>query len=110
MRKEVGLSNFNSIANNEALGFFINDISSNPSAKTNAIKAKFQIKMIRFELAVIDRTQFIWIKWLYYKFVKPIVSGFLIVCKHIIVIPFGRAMIKLFPEFVNKISQHNANK
>lgn len=30
MRKEVGLSHFNSIANNEALAFFINDISSNP--------------------------------------------------------------------------------
>lgn len=110
MRKEVGLSYFNSIASNEALAFFINDISSNPSAKTNAIKAKFQIKMIRFELAVIDRTQFIWIKKLYYKLIKPIFSCVSIILKYIIVIPFGRIMMKLFPGFVSKISQQNSDK
>lgn len=38
MRKEVGLSWFNSIANNESLGFFINDLS-NPIARSNAINA-----------------------------------------------------------------------
>lgn len=110
MRKEVGLSNFNSIASTEALGFFINDISSNPAAKTNAIKAKFQIKMIRFELAVIDRTQFIWIKKLYYKLIKPIFSGISIILKYVIVIPFGRIMMKLFPRFVNKINPENTDK
>ena len=36
MRKEVGLSYFNSIGNNEALAFFVNDISSNPIAKESA--------------------------------------------------------------------------
>ena len=110
MRKEVGLSNFNSIASNEALGFFINDISSNPSAKTNAIKAKFQIKMIRFELAVIDRTQFVWTKKLYYKLIKPIFSGLSIMLKYILVIPCGRIMLKLFPGFANKIVQRNNDK
>lgn len=110
MRKEVGLSNFNSIASNEALGFFINDISSNPSAKTNAIKAKFQIKMIRFELAVIDRTQFVWTKKLYYKLIKPIFSGLSIILKYILVIPCGRIMLKLFPGFANKIVQRNNDK
>lgn len=110
MRKEVGLSNFNNIASTEALGFFINDISSNPAAKTNAIKAKFRIKMIRFELAVIDRTQFIWIKKLYFKLIKPIFSGFSIIFKYVIVIPFGKMMIKLFPGFVNKINQQDNDK
>ena len=57
MRKEVGLSYFNSIDSNEALAFFVNDISSNPVAKENAMDARFRIKMIRFELAVIDRTR-----------------------------------------------------
>lgn len=110
MRKEVGLSNFNSIASNEALGFFINDISSNPSAKTNAIKAKFQIKMIRFELAIVDRIQFLWLKSVHYKLIKPVFAGLSILWKHIIVIPFGRIMMKLFPGFVNKIIQFNNDK
>ena len=59
MRKEVGLSNFNDITNNEALAFFINDISSNPIAKVNFIEAKYKIKMIKFELAIIERTQLV---------------------------------------------------
>ena len=32
----------------------MNDVSSNPTAKENAIDAKFRIKMIRFELAMIE--------------------------------------------------------
>ena len=42
MRKEVGLSYFNSIGSNEALAFFVNDISSNPIAKEKAIDAMFR--------------------------------------------------------------------
>lgn len=102
MRKEVGLSNFNSIANNEALAFFINDISSNPLAKTNAMKSRFRIKMIKFELAVIDRTQFIWIKKLYYSIFKPVLSCVSILFKYLVAIPFGKMMLKLFPNFVAK--------
>lgn len=83
MRKEVGLSYFNSIDSNEALAFFVNDISSNPVAKENAMDARFRIKMIRFELAVIDRTRFIFIKQVYTSFIKPVFAGVLIILKHI---------------------------
>ena len=107
MRKEVGLSNFNDIANNEALAFFINDISSNPIAKVNFIEAKYKIKMIKFELAIIERTQLVWLKNLYFKFIKPIFSGISILFKYFVLIPFGKIMTKLFPKFVNKISQQN---
>ena len=110
MRKEVGLSNFNSIANNEALAFFINDISSNPSAKANAIESKFKIKMIKLELAVLERTQFIWMKKLYYKIMKPITSSSSILFKYFIFIPFGRLMVKLFPNFVRKAQEQNNDK
>ena len=79
MRKEVGLSYFNSIGNNEALAFFVNDISSNPIAKENALDAKFRIKMIKFELAMIDRTKFMFIKTFYISCIKPIFSGILII-------------------------------
>ena len=83
MRKEVGLSYFNSIDSNEALAFFVNDISSNPVAKENAMDARFRIKMIRFELAVIDRTRFIFIKQVYTSFIKSVFAGVLIILKHI---------------------------
>ncbi len=110
MRKEVGLSNFNNIANNEALAFFINDISSNPSAKTNAIDAKFKIKMIKFELAVIDRTQFIWLKKFFFKFIKPVLSGIFVIFKHLIFMPFGKLITKLFPDFAKKANESDKSK
>lgn len=103
MRKEVGLSYFNSIDSNEALAFFVNDISSNPVAKENAMDARFRIKMIRFELAIIDRTRFIFIKQMYASFIKPIFAGFSIILKHIVVIPFGRLIAKRFPKFAQKV-------
>lgn len=104
MRKEVGLSHFNSIASNEALAFFINDVSSNPIAKSNAMDAKFRIKMIKFELFILDRTRFLWIQKVYFTFVKPIWGAIKIIFKYLIMIPFGKLMSKLFPMFVEKIT------
>lgn len=54
MRKEVGLSYFNNIKSNKALAFFVNDVSGNPLAKESAMDADFRLKMIRFELAMIE--------------------------------------------------------
>ena len=70
MRKEVGLSHFNSIRSNEARAFFVN-----PLARQNEIDANFWIKIICFELAIIDRTQFIFIKRIYTDFIRPIFAG-----------------------------------
>lgn len=111
MRKEVGLSYFNSIASNEALAFFVNDISSNPIAKENAIDANFRIKMIRFELAMIDRTRFIYLKSFYKCFIKPIFAGLSIILKYVLVIPFGRLIAKLFPKFAQRVqTEHSKDK
>lgn len=107
MRKEVGLSYFNSIRNNEALAFFVNDISSNPVAKENAMDAKFRIKMVRFELAMIDRTRFIFVKRTYTSFIKPIFAGLSIVLKYVLLIPLGRLIMKLFPRFAKKLQDEN---
>ena len=79
MRKEVGLSYFNSIKSNEALAFFVNDVSSNPIAKENAMDAMFRIKMVRFELMVLDRSRFIFLKQLYTSLIKPIFAGITII-------------------------------
>ncbi len=102
MRKEVGLSWFNSIANNESLGFFINDLS-NPIARSNAINAKFRLRMVRFELAIIDRTKFIWIRKIYSVTIRPLFAVILILFKYIIQIPFGKLVCKLFPGFAQKV-------
>ena len=110
MRKEVGLSTFNSIRANEALGFFVNDITNNPIAKENAYKAKFRIKMIKFELAMIDRTKFIFVKSVFYKLIMPCFAILSIVLKYIIVIPFGRLIMKLFPNFAAKVQKENTDK
>lgn len=108
MRKEVGLSYFNNIRSNEALAFFVNDISSNPIAKENAMDAMFRIKMVRFELAVIDRSRFICIKSIYTTFVRPLFAGVLVIWKYVIIVPFGRLIIRIFPKTVQKI-QENQN-
>ena len=105
MRKEVGLSYFNSIKSNEALAFFINDVSSNPIAKENAIDAMFRIKMVRFELMMIDRSRFIYLKQFYKSLIKPIFFFFSIVFKYILLIPFGRLILKKFPEFAKKLQE-----
>lgn len=111
MRKEVGLSYFNSIGGNEALAFFVNDVSSNPVAKENAMEAKFRIKMIRFELAVIDRTKFIYTKRLYTSFIKPVFAGTSITLKYLVVIPYGRLIAKLFPKCAEKVqAEHSETK
>ena len=111
MRKEVGLSYFNSIASNEALAFFVNDISSNPIAKENAIDANFRIKMIRFELAMIDRTRFIYLKSFYKCFIEPIFAGLSIILKYVLVIPFGRLIAKLFRKFAQRVqTEHSKDK
>lgn len=105
MRKEVGLSYFNSIGSNEALAFFVNDISSNPIAKENAMDAMFRIKMVRFELGMIDRSRFIFVKKVYMAFIRPIFAGTLIIWKYVVVIPLGRLIIKIFPQFAQKIQE-----
>ena len=106
MRKEVGLSWFNSIANNESLGFFINDLS-NPIARSNAINAKFRLRMVRFELAMIDRTKFIWIRKIYSGTFRPVFAGISIILKYIIQIPFGKLVCKLFPGFTKKVMEQS---
>ena len=103
MRKEVGLNNLNNIEYNEALAFFVNDISCNPIAKEKAIDARFRIKMIRFELGMLNRCRFIALQSLYKGFVKPIFAGIIIIFKYVVMVPIGKIIIKLFPGFVQKV-------
>ena len=103
MRKEVGLNSLNNIEYNEALAFFVNDISCNPIAKEKAIDAKFRIKMIRFELWILNRCHFIYLQSIYKGFIKPIFAVVGIVFKYVIMVPIGKVLTKLFPNFAQKI-------
>ena len=105
MRKEVGLSYFNNIAGNEALAFFVNDISSNPIAKEKAIDAKFRIRMIKMELWIIDRTRFLWLKAIYSKTLRPGLALVSLGIKYFFLIPLGRLISVLFPNFAEKINK-----
>lgn len=105
MRMEVGLNSFNNIHNYEALGFFVNDITSNPIAKKKALDAKFHIKMIKFELFIIDRIKFMCLKSFFIKLIKPWWGIITIIFKHMVMIPFGRILMKLFPNFAENVQK-----
>lgn len=96
MRKEVGLNYFGNVSGNEVISFFVNDMSNNPIAKENSMDARFRIKMIRFELMMVDRTKFLIAKQLYNGFVRPIFGGISVVLKYVVVIPIGRLFGKCF--------------
>lgn len=106
MRREVGLSLFNNIDDNDALAFFVNDISSNPNADEKRLEAIFRLKMIRFELWMIERYEFIWIKTLFYSLIKPTLGVVLIVLRYVIWMPLGRIVRRLFPS----LDPHVKNK
>ncbi|MBO6240542.1 MAG: hypothetical protein J6O61_06885 [Butyrivibrio sp.] len=106
MRKEVGLSLFNNIDDNDALAFFVNDISSNPIATEKNLDARFRIKMIKFELWMIDRCKGIWIKTIFTTFIRPVFCIFGIVIKYIVVIPFGRVIKHFFPAFGTNVGEN----
>ena len=110
IRKEVGLSLFDSIHANEALGFFINDVTNNPIAKGKAIDAKFRIRMIKLELAVINQYKSITLKKMFYVILKPIFCGLLIILKYLVVIPFGRLFAKMFPHLVEKTKNNDTSE
>ena len=67
------------------------------------LDAMFRIKMVKFELAIIDRTRFIFIKQIYASFIRPIFAGLSILWKYIVVIPFIHIITKLFPKAINKL-------
>lgn len=107
MRKEVGLSTFSNIHANEALGFFVNEITNNPNAKNKAHEAKFRIKMIRFELFMMDRTKLVFGKGIFFKYIKPLFAALPIMAKYILFIPLGGLLKKLFPEFFAKVQDQS---
>jgi len=103
IRKEVGLSIFDSIQANEALGFFVNDLAHNPIANRNAADAKFRIRMIKFELALIHQLKFPFLSRVYLSLLKPILEGLAICFKYFFMLPLGLLLRRMFPKFAAKV-------
>lgn len=110
IRKEVGLNLFNNIQDNEALGFFVNDIVNNPVGNTNSIQSKFKIQMIKFELFIINCSNFIHFKKLWYMIVMPIFGMLNILIKYLIIVPIIKTISKFFPITYGKLTHCFKNK
>ncbi|MFI3236615.1 MAG: hypothetical protein R3Y47_01150 [Lachnospiraceae bacterium] len=104
IRKEVGLNLFNNIQDNEALGFFVNDIVNNPVGNTKSIQSKFKIQMIKFELFIINCSNFIHFKKLWYMIVMPIFGMLNILIKYLIIVPIIKTIFKFFPIAYGKLT------
>lgn len=106
IRKEVGLSAFNSISLNDSLAFFINSVSNNPIEKRKVSTAKYKIRMMKLELFFIDRINFTFVTSLFNVVLRPI-GGFLYLFKrYFILIPLGSLLIKLFPSLSEKLEKY----
>lgn len=107
IRKEVGLSAFNSISLNDSLAFFVNAVSNNPIEKRKASEAKYKICMLKLELFLINRIKFTFLFSLFNMILRPI-GGVLYLCKkYLIMVPLGRLLIKLFPSWSRNVSNED---
>lgn len=79
IRKEVGLTNWQSISSNEALAFFVNNLGTNPAEKKPSYNKIYRIKMLKLELFFINCYKLIPLHKIYYLIIKPI-FGFLHCC------------------------------
>jgi len=103
IRHEVGMSPFGELESNEALSFFVNNVGMNPISKIQAAKAKYDIKMIKFEIYMFDRYKLVYLNKFFYTVVKPVFGGLSLMCKYVLVIPLGKLLILCFPS-IKKVS------
>lgn len=103
IRHEVGLTSIGELSANEALAFFVNDIGMNSASKVQAYRAKYHIFMLKAELFMLDRYNFVLLKKFYYYYLKPILGILTITMKFLFVIPFGKLITILFPKWTKKV-------
>lgn len=96
IRKEVGLTAFNQLTTNEALGFIINDFATNPVQKNEAQRMNYKIKMLKVELFFMNRYRFVATHAVYYNFVKPIFGILGCAVKYIVALPIVHIVKKIF--------------
>ena len=87
IRKELGLSAFNQISANEALGFFVNDFATNPIQKNKAHFMNYKIRMLKIELGFMNRFHGVFLNWFFYRCIKPIIGITCCFLKYAILLP-----------------------
>ena len=105
IRKEVGLNIFEGNSGYDSIAFFVNDMSNNPIAKQKCMKDRFRIFMIKFELFIIDRIKFTFIKKIYYSIIAPIIGILKVLFKYLVMLPIGKIIIKFFPNIAKKLQR-----
>lgn len=103
IRKEIGLNIFDGNTGYDSIAFFVNDMSNNPVSKQKWMKDRYKIFMIKFELFIIDRVKFIYLKKIYYTIFSPIMGILKVLFKYLILIPTGKIIIKLCPNISRKL-------
>lgn len=97
IRKEVGLNYLNSISDVEILAFFVNDIASNPNSKIDSFRARYQLRMIKLEMFILERLNFVYLKNLYYLIIAPVLGILGLIRKYLILVPLGKLVLLINP-------------
>lgn len=105
IRKEVGLNIFEGNTGYDSIAFFVNEMSYNPIAKQKWMKDRCKIFMIKFELFMLDRTKFIFLKKLYYSIVSPIIGILKVLFKYLVMLPIGKIIVKFCPNIAKKLQE-----
>ena len=105
IRKEVGLNIFEGNTGYDSIAFFVNEMSYNPIAKQKWMKDRYKIFMIKFELFILDRTKFIFLKKLYYSIISPVIGILKVLFKYLVMIPIGKIIIRFYPNVAKKLQE-----
>jgi len=96
IRKEVGMTYWNSITSNQAIAFFVNDLGNNPTQTITSYERAYRIKMLKLELFFMNRFSLVTTHKIYYNLLKPI-FGFLGICFiYLIALPIVHLAGKIF--------------
>ena len=94
IRKEIGMYNFELPLNFKSISFFTNDIYFNPRISIRWWNSKIKVFLIKFELFMCKVEEIVFLKILFNFLTVPF-KMILLIFKYLIVIPFGRLLIKL---------------
>lgn len=94
IRKEIGMYNLELPLNFKSISFFTNDIYFNPRISIRWWNSKIKVFLIKFELFMCRIEEIVFLKIIFNILTVPF-KMILLIFKYLIVIPFGRLLIKL---------------
>lgn len=94
IRKEIGMYNFELPLNFKSISFFTNDIYFNPRIGIKWWNSKIKVFLIKFEIFMFKLEEVVFLRILFDILTIPL-KMLLLIFKYLVVIPFGRLLIKL---------------